>query len=117
MFQRTRGPVASVPARAFLGFHARSELLPLIRHAAEHPARTAIVEAAGDLQLRRPRRGVRPDRLRLLGRDATDLAEARVAFLVPPGFDHVAVQWGIWRAGGIAVPLATSHPGRRSSST
>ncbi len=39
-----------------------------------------------------------------------DLEEARVAFLVQPGFHHVAVQWGIWRAGGIAVPLAVSHP-------
>lgn len=39
-----------------------------------------------------------------------DLAEARVAFLVPPSFHHVAIQWGIWRAGGIAVPLAASHP-------
>jgi malonyl-CoA/methylmalonyl-CoA synthetase len=43
-------------------------------------------------------------------RGARDLDEARVAFLVPPGFDWVAVQWGIWRAGGIAVPLAPSHP-------
>ena len=40
----------------------------------------------------------------------TDLEEARVAFLVPPGFEYVAVQWGIWRAGGIALPLAVSHP-------
>lgn len=39
-----------------------------------------------------------------------DLAEARVAFLLAPSFAHVAVQWGIWRAGGIAVPLAISHP-------
>ncbi|MCB0191171.1 MAG: acyl-CoA synthetase [Anaerolineae bacterium] len=41
---------------------------------------------------------------------AADLEETRVAFLVPPGFDYVATQWGIWRAGGIAVPLAVSHP-------
>ncbi len=41
---------------------------------------------------------------------ATSLNEARVAFLVSPGFTHVAVQWGIWLAGGIAVPLAVSHP-------
>jgi malonyl-CoA/methylmalonyl-CoA synthetase len=34
-----------------------------------------------------------------------DLQEERVAFLVTPGFPWVAVQWGIWRAGGIAVPL------------
>lgn len=41
---------------------------------------------------------------------AGDLHEARVAFLVPPGFEYAAVQRGIWRAGGVAVPLATSHP-------
>lgn len=40
----------------------------------------------------------------------TDLAEARVAYLVPSSFDYPAVQWGIWRAGGITVPLCTMHP-------
>src|SRR4051812_30868547 len=39
-----------------------------------------------------------------------DLDGARVCFHIPPGFKHTAVQWGIWRAGGIAVPLALSHP-------
>ena len=39
---------------------------------------------------------------------AADLEEARVAFLVPAGFDYVTTQWGIWRAGGIAVPLSQS---------
>ncbi|MBD2606069.1 AMP-binding protein [Scytonema hofmannii FACHB-248] len=39
-----------------------------------------------------------------------DLQEQRVAFLIPPGFEYVATQWGIWRAGGIAVPLCMSHP-------
>jgi malonyl-CoA/methylmalonyl-CoA synthetase len=42
------------------------------------------------------------------GRD--DLGQARVAFFVKPGFDYVAVQRGVWRAGGVAVPLAASHP-------
>lgn len=41
---------------------------------------------------------------------AADLNEQRVAFMVEPGFDYVAVQWGIWQAGGVAVPLCTSHP-------
>jgi malonyl-CoA/methylmalonyl-CoA synthetase len=41
---------------------------------------------------------------------ASDLDEARVAFLVPPSAAYVAVQRGIWRAGGVAVPLAVSHP-------
>ncbi|GIW46920.1 MAG: long-chain-fatty-acid--CoA ligase [Deltaproteobacteria bacterium] len=39
-----------------------------------------------------------------------DLCEARVAFLVPSGFEYVATQWGIWRAGGIAVPISASYP-------
>ncbi len=34
----------------------------------------------------------------------------RVAYLVPPGRMHVAVQLGIWASGDIAVPLAVSHP-------
>lgn len=44
----------------------------------------------------------------LSGRE--DLDGARVAFLVPPGVEYVAVQWGIWRAGGVAVPMCTMHP-------
>jgi malonyl-CoA/methylmalonyl-CoA synthetase len=41
---------------------------------------------------------------------AKDLQEKAVAFLAPPGFQYVALQWGIWRAGGIAVPLSLFHP-------
>ena len=44
----------------------------------------------------------------LTGRDTLD--GARICYLVPPGWAHVVVQWGIWRAGGVGVPLATSHP-------
>jgi malonyl-CoA/methylmalonyl-CoA synthetase len=39
-----------------------------------------------------------------------DLQQMPVAFLAPPGFHYVALQWGIWRAGGIAVPLSVFHP-------
>ncbi len=41
---------------------------------------------------------------------SNDLNEARIAFIVAPGFDYVSIQWGIWRAGGIAVPLCVKHP-------
>ena len=37
-----------------------------------------------------------------------DLKEARVAYLIPGGFDYVTIQWGIWRTGGVAVPLSLS---------
>ena len=43
---------------------------------------------------------------------AHDLEGARVVFLVPGGFQYVAVQWAIWRAGGVAVPLALSETER-----
>ncbi len=39
-----------------------------------------------------------------------DLNEARIAFLVPASFEYVCIQWAIWRAGGIAVPLCEKHP-------
>ncbi len=43
-------------------------------------------------------------------KNSPDLNEARIAFLVPPSFEYTAVQWGIWAAGGIAVPLCVQHP-------
>jgi len=42
--------------------------------------------------------------------DNDDLNQTRVAFFVPPGCAYAAMQRGIWRAGGVAVPLAISHP-------
>ncbi|RPJ70568.1 MAG: long-chain fatty acid--CoA ligase, partial [Acidobacteria bacterium] len=48
--------------------------------------------------------------LALGGEPRTDLAGARVVFLVAPGADYARVQWAIWRAGGVAVPLSPSQP-------
>jgi malonyl-CoA/methylmalonyl-CoA synthetase len=45
----------------------------------------------------------------LLG-TSDDLAEARVAFMVPPGKQYLASLWAIWRAGGVAVPLCLTYP-------
>ncbi len=49
--------------------------------------------------------------LNLLGSEK-DLTEKRVAFLVPPGFEYVAVKLGIWMAGGVSVPLGIFHSPR-----
>jgi malonyl-CoA/methylmalonyl-CoA synthetase len=46
----------------------------------------------------------------LLLNGTADLNETRVAFMVTPGFDYVRVQWGIWQAGGIIVPLCLTYP-------
>lgn len=83
--------------------------LPLFARAWLHRDRPAIIDAEGEHSY--------GDLLEASARVAThlldggdDLAETRVAFLVEPGFEYAAVQWGIWRAGGVAVPLAVSHP-------
>jgi malonyl-CoA/methylmalonyl-CoA synthetase len=84
--------------------------ITLIDRAEEHAARVAIVDAAGEYtydDLLRASEAVA--RALLAGR--ADLGEGRIAFMVAAGFDYVAVLLGIWRAGGIAVPLSPSHPG------
>ncbi|HEY6209517.1 MAG TPA: acyl-CoA synthetase [Gemmatimonadales bacterium] len=81
----------------------------LVARAYGHAERTAITAAEGTFIYRDLLDASARVAACLLGpRD--DLCEARVAFLASPGFEYVATQWGIWRAGGVAVPLATSHP-------
>ncbi len=83
--------------------------LPLVQRARSHGDRTAVIATDGSFTYRELLEASGRVASRLLAY-RSDLEEARVAFLVPPSFDYVAVQWGIWRAGGIAVPLAVSHP-------
>ena len=83
--------------------------LPLVQRARSHADRTAVITTDGSFTYRELLEASGRVASRILA-GRSDLEEARVAFLVPPSFDYVAVQWGIWRAGGIAVPLAVSHP-------
>lgn len=83
--------------------------IPLIQRAQTHHVRTAIVANEESYTYRQLLdASERVAHFLLDGQN--DLNEQRIAFLVPPGFDYVAIQWGIWRAGGICVPLALSHP-------
>jgi malonyl-CoA/methylmalonyl-CoA synthetase len=72
-------------------------------------SRTAIIAADGTFTYDQLDEASRRVAGALLG-DNTDLNQTRVAFFVPPSFAYAAVQRGIWRAGGVAVPLAISHP-------
>ena len=83
--------------------------LPLVARAGLHRDRIAIAAAGGEFTYRELLDASARVASCIL-RNRADLQETPVAFLVPPGFDYVAVQWGVWRAGGIAVPLAVSHP-------
>jgi len=84
----------------------RTSHLPLIAQAQRHGGRTAIVDPQGSLAYTYDDLLDASSRVAaalLAGRE--DLQEQRVGFLMTPGFPWVAVQWGIWRAGGVAVPL------------
>jgi malonyl-CoA/methylmalonyl-CoA synthetase len=83
--------------------------LAIVERAGAHGDRTAIVATEGRFTYGDLLAASHAVASALL-QGATDLREARVAFLIPPGFYWVAAQWGIWRAGGVAVPLAVSHP-------
>ena len=83
--------------------------LALVRRARDYAPRTAIQDAQGARSYADLLRQSAHISEKLLD-GASDLAEARVAFLVERGFAYVAVQWGIWRAGGVAVPLCDGHP-------
>jgi malonyl-CoA/methylmalonyl-CoA synthetase len=90
-----------------------------IARAQQHAARTAIVDRNGRYTYQDLLDASARVAARLLdglsshagSREGDDLAEQRVALLVEPGFPWVAVLWGIWRAGGIAVPLPLGTPG------
>ena len=84
-------------------------MLSLINQAQTHSDRLAIIAEEGSFTYQ--------DLLHYSHQVATilleqkgDLTGARIAFLIPSGFHYVATQWGIWRGGGIAVPLCTKHP-------
>ncbi len=83
--------------------------LELFRRAEKYKERTAIVSSGNSYSYGTLLDRARNIALELLEGEA-DLKEARIAFLVSPSFEYTALQWGIWAAGGIAVPLCVLHP-------
>jgi malonyl-CoA/methylmalonyl-CoA synthetase len=84
-------------------------MINLINRASHFNTRTAIVSNGNSYTYGELLDSSESIAIQLLG-GRTDLEESRIAFLVTPGFEYVQLQWGIWRAGGIAVPLCTKHP-------
>ena len=105
---RRAAGLAGAPQYPYIPPIVSETLLARIEQLRESP-RVALIEHTTSLTYAALDVRSRQIASRLLdGRDT--LREARVALLVPPGFDYVAVLLGIWRAGGIAVPLAVTHP-------
>jgi malonyl-CoA/methylmalonyl-CoA synthetase len=86
-----------------------SESISLIDRALAWPERVAISDQAGTHNYSDLLDASERAAAHLLD-DKTDLDEARIVFMVEPSFDYVRVQWAIWRAGGVAVPLCLTHP-------
>ncbi|MDE0159864.1 MAG: acyl-CoA synthetase [Candidatus Dadabacteria bacterium] len=85
--------------------------IELIKRAGEFGQRTAVEDRTGNFTYADLLRVSRFAALNLLG-DEKDLEEKRVAFLVPPEFEYVALKLGVWMAGGVSVPLGTAHSPR-----
>jgi len=81
--------------------------LPLIARASLHPERSAFVGTSDVCSYGELLQQSRQLASLLIG-DAGDLRESRAAMLIPTGRDYAAAQWGIWRSGGIALPLCTA---------
>ena len=72
--------------------------------------RIALVE--GDVQYSYRQANARIDRFAAgLLNTKKDLEEERIAVLIPAGLDYVTALHGIWRAGGIAIPLNVAAAG------
>ena len=84
-------------------------MLQLIENAKNHLAKTAIIDSKTTFTYAELLQKSEHIAAELLAGNQ-DLEEKRVAFIISPGFDYVAVQWAIWRAGGIAVPLCITYP-------
>ncbi len=84
-------------------------MFPLIERARQQGDRLALIAPEGTVTYRQLLETSACAAATLLA-GADDLRETRVALLTPPGLSYVAWQWGIWRAGGIVVPLSVSHP-------
>jgi len=84
-------------------------MLSIFNQAQRHPNSTAILDSTGEYSYGSLWEKSSQIAAYLLERQA-DLNQARVGFMVSPGINYVATLWGIWKAGGIAVPLCLSYP-------
>ena len=83
-------------------------MMQLIRNAQAHDQRVAVRDPKGFYTYRELLTKSKQLAGHLLTHSLT--SESRVGMYMPPSFDYVVAQWGIWRAGAVAVPLCIDHP-------
>jgi malonyl-CoA/methylmalonyl-CoA synthetase len=83
-------------------------MLPIIQRCERYKERIAIVDAHGSYSYAQLRNEAEQVAINLLHNGLQ--AGSPVLYLIPSGYNYVVVQWGIWLAGGIAVPVHIAHP-------
>lgn len=97
-----------------LAEHACLPSLPLLQqarsHAVRNPHKVAIIDKTKNEEFTYSQLLIDVSALactirKLLPSGHSAAEEPRVSFLVPPGYDYVLVQWAIWAAGAVCVPM------------
>jgi malonyl-CoA/methylmalonyl-CoA synthetase len=89
--------------------YSRQMAPPIVTRAARYGLKIAILDARGSHSHAELLEAAQTIASSLVGKN-NDLQEARIAFEIAPSFEWVATLWGIWLAGGIAVPLPLGAP-------
>ena len=82
-------------------------MLSIFKNAEQYPDRVALRDKTGSYTYKDIVKASNKTASALIGNDS-DLKEQRIGFLIPPSFEYVSILWGIWKAGGIGIPLSLS---------
>lgn len=82
-------------------------MLSIFKNAEQCAERVALRDKTGSYTYKDIVKASNKTASALIG-DDSDLKEQRIGFLIPPSFEYVSILWGIWKAGGIGVPLSLS---------
>ena len=82
-------------------------MLSIFKNAEQCAERVALRDKTGSYTYKDIVKASNKTASALIG-DDSDLKEQRIGFLIPPSFEYVVILWGIWKAGGIGIPLSLS---------
>ena len=82
-------------------------MLSIFKNAEQYPDRVALRDKTGSYTYKDIVKASDRTASSLVGNNF-DLKEQRIGFLIPPSFEYVSILWGIWKAGGIGIPLSLS---------
>ena len=82
-------------------------MLDIFKNAEQYSERVALRDKTGSYTYKDIVKASDKTASALIGNDS-DLKEQRIGFLIPPSFEYVSILWGIWKAGGIGIPLSLS---------